>query len=613
MRKRLMVGALSVLLASAATSQVVTTDAAWQTSEWTHSAVGASDCTETGVARTRGNGRLLSGGLLGLDLDSVAEVRGMVVTNDATTAHPTPTAATAGANNAWRNPLDVGVLSAINLPLSATTLDEILEIPLATDVGVLNQWAQANSTGQSAGAAGVVNDSGVVMTNSDFGGGTPPDLGTLKLSRLVSQVTGQAVGDVVAGLSDLDLEIGAVAGRAQVNTCQQAWGASNALQRQYAIAGLDLLVASPLVGQLVTTVNAALSGTQTLVNNLASNTGLLSQITSGVSGLLTGTLDAFDLGAVTLTGPTAVVNFGAVQTLLSQPIADPGGLLKVDLGDGVVRIDLAALAGEAYSGTGFAGTGPGLNGLAPNTELVLNSSVVNALTGALTDALDEWVDDVVAAAEQAVLAATVSFSLNLKLKVGLLDVVDATVSANNVALSSLMAGTATLSVTANSLLGPCTNPVTTPLPCLVNPLVGAVVTALTGGVGPIVGNAIHAVLLSPTSPIRTLGANLQLVTAPLVTLVGEVLNVYLGVNGLVSLRANVQNDPIPATSASYPEWENPPQEVPTGRFDVAALGVVVLGATGTSPSVNLELARGSVGVNCGLGSAAQAAGRCAGY
>ena len=103
-------------------------------------------------------------------------------------------------------------------------------------------------------------------------------------------------------------------------------------------------------------------------------------------------------------------------------------------------------------------------------------------------------------------------------------------------------------------------------------------------------------------------------TAPVVTLLSTVLNTYLGVNGLVSLRANIQNDsaagnaPDP-TTGPYPDWEAGTLAVPEGRYDVAALGVGVLNVGGPGANVNLELARGSVGVNCPV----SAPSPCAGY
>src|SRR5690606_3294101 len=160
---------------------------------------------------TRSYGRLLDGSLLPLDVDAVATVSGVTTTNEGASAVPDPSTATPLGDDAFVNPLDVSVLSLINLPLTGTTLADLLALHLQNPVGAATLYAKARNGGVVLGAAGVVNDSGAVMT-ANAPGGEPPTLGTLRLSTLVESLTGRAISSIVSGVTDLSLEVGAVAG-----------------------------------------------------------------------------------------------------------------------------------------------------------------------------------------------------------------------------------------------------------------------------------------------------------------------------------------------------------------------------------------------------------------
>src|SRR5690606_11789235 len=90
--------------------------------------------------------------------------------------------------------------------------------------------------------------------------------------------------------------------------------------------------------------------------------------------------------------------------------------LELNVGTGEVKVDLAALLGGPYGGVGFNGAQEhGLNGLAPNTELLLNGDVVTALIAALEEALGDWVNDVLVALTDAVSKAGVTIALSVEL------------------------------------------------------------------------------------------------------------------------------------------------------------------------------------------------------
>lgn len=603
---------------------VVATEAAWTDEEWDHAAVGTLSCTDDGIFKTRGSGKLLGGGLLPLDLDDVAGVGGVTVTHDGDETHPRPVTASE-AGDAYVNPIDVDLLSVISLPLTGGSLDDLLSLPLATEVGAVNQYALADGSGISQGASGVVNDSGVVQTDNDDNGNLPT-LGTLKLSTLVQQLTGQALSDIVAGVADLELEIGAVASRSTLDACGAAWSddLDANLTREYAIAGLGVGLDAPIVGGLTGTLNGLLDGLETALNGLASDAGVLSDITSGVGGLLDGVLGSLQLGSTTITGPAITIDLSTVRDLATVTIADDAGAVSLDLSTGHVTIDLGSLLGEAYGGQGFNGMqAHGLNGLPPNTELVLNDQVVNALVAALTQALDNWVRDVLDALESAVYAAGVKVQISLVLG-GAVSGSDREVAAVNItadaSLGSLLNGTAVIGVGLSLLGGECTG-ITTPISCLiaalVNPLITGITSALTVGVGPLLGGILEAAILGEDGLVPTLGSTLAAATAPVVSALATVLVGFLGVDGLVSLRANIQNtpaagaDPDPVPALTYPDWED--GSIPDGQYDVAALSVGVLNVLGPGLNVNLELARASVGVSCAVDGVWDGAGRCDGY
>lgn len=625
---------LSILSVAAALvvtnlTPVVVTSASWTDQEWDHGAVGTLSCTDEGGSafKTRGAGRLLSGGLLPADLDSVATAGGVSVTNDGTRALPSPETANS-VGGAYVNALDVGALSLINLPLTGGGLDDLLSLPLSSEVGVVNQYAFADPSGVSQGAGGVVNDSGFIQTDSDDNGNLPT-LGTLKLSTLVEELTGEAISEVVSGIADLQLEIGAVASRTTLDACGAAWSddIDANLTREYAIAGLDARVDAPVVAGLSGTLTGLVNGLQASLVGLAGEGGVGPAITAGVGRLLSGVLGSLSLGQTTITGPTISIDLTAVRNLAQASIGDDAGAVTLDLVTGQVQIDLASLLGQAYGGQGFNGTqAHGLNGLPPNTELVVNADVTNALVAALTQALDGWVQDVLDALKAAVYSAGVNVKIAIVLGGGVLgDVATVNVTLNG-SLGSLLDGT-TKATAGLSLLGGECKSILDVIPCaikaLVDPLVSGILSVLTNGVGPLVGGILKTTILGDdgvvpnNSLVAKLGATLSTATAPVVTALSNVLVGVLGVSGLVSLRANIQNDtaagntPDPAPSLTYPDWED--GSIPDDQYDVAALSIGVLNALGPGMNVNLELARSSVGVNCAVGGVWDGDGRCDDY
>lgn len=611
---------LSILSVAAALvvtnlTPVVVTSASWTGDEWDHGKVSTLSCADDGSDfKTRGAGRLLGGALLASDLDTLAAVGGMTVTNDGNRANPNPEKAS--TTGAYANPLDVTALGSVNLSLTDSTLDDFLSLPFASDFGAVNQYARADDDGNSQGASGVLNDSGFVDTD-DFEAGALPTLGTLKLSTLLQELLGEAASEVLTGITDLQLEVGAVASHATLDACTTAWtdDIDGNLERKYAIAGLDATVATPLVGDLTSTLRGALTpaiaGLQNQLTNLAGQSGVLSGITGAVGDLLTGVLGDILLRTNLDALSIDVDLMAAVEPLLGTTIQDDASTVSIDLTKGQVRVDLAALLGAAYTGERFDGAPEdGLNGLSPNTELVLNTDVTKALIAALGNALDGWVADVQAEIARAILAAEVHVSISVELRALVLKLAGVSLTIDGT-LQDLLNGDAVVDPTVKILVG-CS--ILNPLACLVDDIV----EALVGGIGESVGNVLKKVILDDGALVSTLGSTLAVTLATAIDPLSNTLEaLFIELNGLISLRANVQNDPAagntpdPDPVLTYPDWED--GSVPEGRYDVAALSIAILNAAGTTGNVNLELARSSVGVSCAVGGVWDLAERCFAY
>ncbi len=593
----------SIAVAGLALTSIVATGlvggstAAWTDSEWVETASAGLDCTAPGLGTSTAAGTMLGGELLGLDLATIVELDGVRVDNDGTDAAPTPASADpvpASDAEAWRHPLEVSAaFDAINLPL-----DDVLVLPLDTATGVYHQYARASDDLGSAAAAGAVTDTGGIALDAFSGPQEDrPKFGTLELGTVLTGATGEALSDAVtANLTDLRLELGALAGVAQLDGCGAAWSDDiyAELQRDYAIAGLDLDVDSPLVGSLVTSVQSTLTALEGAVAALSGDAGLTNALASGVLGSLSGVLGALGVGTPSAT-VAVTVDFSVVDALLDDTISDDEGIVEIDLATGTIGVDLAALLGEQY------GT-DGLNGLDPNTELLINEAVLTALTDAVSAALAGWVADVVSAIESALDLVQVSVAVTVPVSV---TVVVTTVNLGNLvinidgSLDELLAGSGTIDASLG--LGSCG------LVCAaVSTIVNGVLTGVEGSIaalGPVVGGLVQTALSTATGPlVAALESTLSTTSAALIGVLGGTLGGLFGTDGILSVLVNAQNDPDPAVlgaGAEPPSWASipgAPSSAPfdSGRYDVAAL---VIGVVGAINAVEVVLARASVGGN----------------
>jgi hypothetical protein len=591
---------ISVVATTAITAE--DTRAAWLDAEYVAAPLGTLSC-EPGADEfsSRASGKLLSGRALGIDLDALANVRGIDVANTATdvVVDPAPPIADAAGDDAYVNALEVTALSAVNV-----SLGNLLALPLDTGTGVVNHYAQARDDGTSTGATGAVNDTGGVQLAPVAPGSQRPALATVELGRLLSGVTGQGVSSLITNLADARLEVGAVASRASLDACSAAWTNDlySSLTREYLVSALRLNVDTPLVAGLVTATKTTINGVEGTVEALAGNSGVVTGLTSGVLNLVGGLLSGLGLGNVSVSDLNVTVNLSAVNALLDDTISDSRGIVNINLATGTVAIDLAGLLGSEFGTTG-------VNGLPPNTQLLINAGVVTALTTAVTEALTDWVGDITSALSLALdgisLGAKVSVSLLGQNSTSSVATVALTIPQSS--LADLLAGNVKAVSKISLLGGDCTDPVLTLVQCLLEGVVNLLVVPLINGIGKLLGDVLRAAIFNTTGTggvLKVVTTTLTGLLTPLTNFIGPATSGLFGENSVLSLSANAQNLPNPAATSgtALPRWAASlpgpdPVTRTTGRYDVAALRLSTLGLLGPGLAIELDFARSSVGSN----------------
>ncbi|WP_289469251.1 choice-of-anchor G family protein [Curtobacterium subtropicum] len=534
--------------------------AAWQDAEWVHGdgAIGTSSfsCGEDVGYTANSSSRFLAGNVAGQDLGAVADLRGLDVTktgtqgvavSPATAPEITRTETTA----AYGNPLDVGVLGSV-AGLDLTGLGTGLP---GGSAGAVNQVATSVATGRSVAASGLVSDSGGVLVTDTTPTEALPEPATLDLGQALAGVAD------LQSISDVGLEVGAVGSSAQLDGCDlledEVWGAARTatVTRDYGIASLDLRIDSPLVRSLTSSVDATV---RTLDAAIAEQS-------RDLAGLLTDEVEAWakvELDGILRIGlveGTASITAPDLSTVLAPVLRETltDGVVTVDLASGQVRVDLAHLAGSP---------GAGLNGLPPNTELVLDDRVVADLSARVGALLDGWTTRVT----ERVTALLASARVQVQLDVGSVKVLGIQALKLELrldaSLGAVLSGTAQLTVTPR-LIGIS--------------LLPGVLDALTAQLRDIVNSTVGT-LVAVAAPLR---AALTSTAASLVAAVSPVLR---ALPALLSVQVNVQRDTPGARDGRYAR---------TGSYSVTAIRIGVLRAGGGTPLARVDLASSTVGPN----------------
>lgn len=646
--------AASILASLALVAQTgITTNATWSDSEWAHAPIKTSECTPDGEGfLNRGEGRALSGNLLNVNLDNIVEAEGVQVTNNGSVAKATSGQPVSGIDAAWADPLTMNALSALQVPL-----DELLKLPADNQAGVVGQFGQAQKSGKALGSSGYIDNSGGIdlssAPTSEY-----PSLATLKLSNLLnSPLLGDiGLGDSLEDVSDLELEVGAVAGQASFDACVAAWNGGLAqtelgmaasaaaeivegLDRRYLAASVDLRLTSPTVGKLVASIGgnanetcttpnkSTLKALECAINALSGEpSGVPNAIRSGVLSLLGTLTNGLGLGNIDV-ALTATADVSAVQALLDDTITDSEGVVSVNLGDGTIRIDTTALLQAAYPGQ----YGDGLNGLPPNFNPLDDEAVLTALTTKLTTLLQHWVtlvsDALVQSVKDTVIYAHVK--IHLKLTVTVLVPITTDIGYINAVVGCPPTSPTPVGCSLGTLLDPVQNTTVTKaefivLPGLANtPVVGTILIGLINGtVGVILGGLVSALITGlggvvgtavdvGVNSLRTLSSNVTALTRPIISTVTD-LYTTLFLNNVLSLTFNAQNNPASGGPAP-PDWAPGLLTAPpTGRYEVAALRIGILDGLGPN-GIRLYFGRGSVGVACTVAQAAHPNSPCSDY
>ncbi|WP_136587527.1 choice-of-anchor G family protein [Microbacterium hydrothermale] len=559
---------------------ITATTANWNDAEWVHDealGTGVLDCAQNPALESRSRGTFLAGELLGVDLDALAQLDDMRLTvrpdgvavpdpaNALNLGSPPPT-------STFANPLNVGALGIVGVDLTGFSVG----LPGAT-LGAANQWTQGAATGSAVGASGLINNSGAVLVSDTTPDSDLPRPATIDITALLP---------TVAGLNAARLEVGAVAARSQLNGCaallDQVWGVPAAqpiAQRAYGIAGLGLVLDAPAVGALTGAVTTTVGQLETAVAGLVGQNGLISQTLSNTLRLRVSTLASTQTtGTVTITGldlRSTVAPFLALQLR--------GDGFTIDLANGRILVDLERL------------TGP-LNNAAPNTQLVLNAGVVNAITAEAGALLDAWATDVTAALRAAILNAQISIDLSVQVGVSL---------TTNAPTTNLATARLTLNTTIRSLFEGSPAPVigvslsgvpTTGLTAL-NAALGllglpnltTIVNTLSLS-GPVLTTSLTSLLTTELlNRVTTLGATLSTLSAPVVTVLANVLNALPSV---VSVMVNVQPDVSGAPPGSTYTL---PTARSTAEYAVTALRLGLADFATPSDVAHVLFATGSAG------------------
>jgi predicted ribosomally synthesized peptide with SipW-like signal peptide len=402
----LLIGATGLLVATPSL-------ASWTDVEHVRSDAAAADCTQPGSVDATAWGRMLTGTLLGTDLDPIAAIDGITVDNlDPALTSTATTAAveTDLGSDAWSADLALSVLSALDVGAGVL-------LPFDSDMGAYTQYGRATSDGISVGAAGAVTTAAGGLASLDDPGAATPRLATLQLSTLIGAAL-PGIGVDTADLADAELRIGTVGAIAELDSCATLWSGAapgSDLLRDYLIQDLGLALTSATVTDVASEIRSSVTGLETTLDALSpAGTPITGAALTAVQSTLASILDLDLLGVeislASLDSATIGVDFDLdpVIDAVSGELTD--GVVTIDLTSGLVQADLAALFDEAYGSSG------GLNGLPANTS-VLTAPVLAELSTRAGVLLTAFVDVTLQPLLDAALdAATVTVALDATLR-----------------------------------------------------------------------------------------------------------------------------------------------------------------------------------------------------
>ena len=593
--------ALGLALLVGASGLVVATPslASWTDVEFVRTDATAADCTAPGSVDTTAWGRMLTGTLLGTDLDPVAAIDGITVDNLAPAL--TSSATTSGVPtdlgfDAWSTDLALSVLSGLDVGAG-------IPLPFDSDTGSYTQYGRATSDGLSVGASGAVTTATGGLASLDDPGSAMPRLATLQLSTLIGSAL-PGLGVDSADLADAGLRIGTVGAIAELDSCGTLWsGAAPGadLARDYLVQDLGLALTSATVTDVAAELRASIADLETTLDALSpAGTAItgpaLTAVQSEVASILDLDLLGVDISLASLDGATVDVDvdLDPVVDAVSGELTD--GIVTIDLTTGLVHADLAALFDEAYGSSG------GLNGLPANTS-VLTAPVLAELSTRAGVLFTDFVDLTLQPALDAALeAATVTVVLDATLRTRA-TVLLTTVNVLGLDLHTEITGTVGGFTGVPGAPTPVVaTTVTEASPGILNTLLallgislGSLTTAVTNAVAaplvtalvPVIGSQVITPLLATaTATTASTVSSLTSVTVPAFLVAFD--PVLSALQTLVDVTVNARPD--------QPGSVGEPDAADPGRWYQSALHVGVVDAA-TASVAEFYLANASVGPN----------------
>lgn len=593
--------ALGLALLVGASGLIVATPslASWTDVEYVRTDAAAADCTAPGSVDTTAWGRMLTGTLLGTDLDPVAAIDGITVDNLAPALASSATTSgvpTDLGSDAWSTDLALSVLSGLDVGAG-------IPLPFDTDTGTYTQYGRATSDGLSVGASGAITTAAGGLASLDDPGAATPRLATLQLSTLIGAAL-PGLGVDSADLADAELRVGTVGAIAEFDSCASLWsgGAPGAdLTRDYLVQDLGLALTSAAVTDVAGELRSSIVDLETDLDALSpAGTAITGAALTAVQSTLTSILDldllGVDISLASLDSATVGIDFDLdpVVAAVSGELTD--GVVTIDLTTGVVQADLAALFDAAYGSSG------GLNGLPPNTS-VLTAPVLAELSSRAGVLLTDFIDLTLQPALDAALeAATVTVVLDATLRTQA-TVLFTTVNVLGLDLHTEITGTAGGFTGVSGAPTPVVaTTVTEASPGILNALLallgislGSLTTAVTSAVAtplvtdlvPVIGSQVITPLLATaTATTASTVSSLTSVTVP-AFLVGFD-PVLAALQQLVDVTVNARPDQ--PGSVGEPDAPDP------GRWFQTAVHVGVVDGSAASVA-EFYLANASVGPN----------------
>ncbi|GAA2003179.1 hypothetical protein GCM10009755_10160 [Brevibacterium samyangense] len=359
-----------------------------------------------------------------------------------------------------------------------------------------------NSTA-SAGAVGA--NGGLDLSGVENG---TYDGASIDLMNLMDQLGVNPVTDDV--VDSLALELGAFG-----STANGAWpdGAGEpTFTSEYVVAGADLTASSPAVAGVTSTVGTAITGVGGVLDAALGAGGTIDSIIGSLEALGTTVPLLGTVGVTTATISIDDIDQALLElndTVFVEPLADPNGIVSIDLATGVISVNVAQLAGGES----------GLNGLPANTP-VLDDAMITSITDAIAGALGSLTERVEAAVLDVLNNANVTVQLDLDV---ILAETTLTISGTlgSIAGTDPDAADPVVSANPSSIAG-----LPLPLDTILDPIVSGALGLLQSAFATVVNTAVDGV-----------GVAVDNVVNPIVTSLSPLFGL---VNDIVSLQVNEQ-------------------------------------------------------------------------